>query len=147
MKVESVQIIPMSKESKWEDIPNQFEVFAITTDFTLWFDSISSYIEESKAAIDEECIAFAKRQAAYMTAPTAMFGDVIYIAKTILSDTLENVVTNGPLYAVMSEQVEDRSAEKTAFKKYIDPKTFEVKEGLWYPMKKRYKIRYGVRMY
>lgn len=146
-KIESVQVIPMSKESKWEDIPKQFEVSFITTDYVTWLSSYADSLNaQDQMMLDKECIAFAKRQSAYMMAPTAMFGDTMYAAKSKVSDTLEGVVIDGPLYRVTTEEVEDKTAEKTEFKKYNDPETFEVKEGLWYPMKKRYRLRYGVKM-
>jgi chlorite dismutase len=147
MEIESVQVIPMSKESKWEDVPRKFEVSFITTDYVTWLSSYADSLNaQDQTMLDKECIAFAKRQSAYMMAPTAMFDNTMYAAKSRVSDTLEGVVIDGPLYRVTVEEVEDKTAEKTEFKKYIDPETFEVKEGFWYPMKKRYRLRYGTKM-
>jgi hypothetical protein len=134
----------MSKESKWEDAPKPFEVFGITTDYVTW---LSAYVDKQStenSELDENCIKFAKGQQAYMLSPTAIFGNVVYASKSRRSNTLEGVVIDGPLYRVNVEEVDDKSAEKTVFTKYIDPETFELKEGLWYPKKKQYRLRYGV---
>jgi hypothetical protein len=148
MKIESIEVIPMTKESKWEDVPRQFEVSMITTNFGEWFtrmyDDVLSY--DTKANIDSECIKFAKKQQAFMLAPTAIFGSQVYVAKSRLSETLDDVVIDGPLYRVEAYMTDDTSADKTVERTYVDPNTFETLEGLWYPQKKVYKIRFGMLM-
>jgi hypothetical protein len=145
MKIESIEVIPMTKESKWEDVPRQFEVSMITTDYVTWFtkmyDDVMSYDKEPK--IDEDCIKFAKQQQAFMLAPTALFGQLVYAAKSRSADTLDGVVIDGPLYRVEYYMTDDTSAEKTVERTYIDPVSFAPMHGLWYPQKKAYKVRYG----
>lgn len=145
MKIESVEVIPMAKESKWKDAPRKFEVSMITTDYVTWFtkmyDDILSYDAEPK--IDEVCIRFAKKQQAFMLAPTALFGSHVYVAKSRSADTLDGVVVDGPLYRVAAYMIDDTTTEKTVERKYIDPVSFAPMYGLWYPQKKAYKILYG----
>jgi len=86
---------------------------------------------------------FAKRQQAFMLAPTAMFGSSVYVVKTITADNLIDIVIDGPLYKVNVFMVDDMSAEKTVERKYVDPVSFMPMYGLWYPQKKTYKVRYG----
>jgi hypothetical protein len=148
MEIESIQVIPMSKESKWEDITPVFEVSMITTDYVIWFtkmyDDLLSYGDNNyKPELDKSCLEFAKKQQAYMLAPTAIFGSQIYAAKSKTADTLDGVVIDGPLYRVECYVADDMSAEKTVEKTYIDPVTFLPTHGLWYPQKKMYKVRYG----
>ena len=149
MKIESVEVIPMSKESKWEDAPRIFEVSMITTDYVTWFtkmyDDYLSYAPDGfpKPELDEACVLFAKKQQAFMLAPTAIFGPIVYAAKSRSADTLDGVVIDGPLYRIETYMADDTSAEKTVERRYVDPVTFLPMHGLWYPQKKRYKVRYG----
>jgi len=149
MKIESVEVIPMSKESKWEDAPKVFEVSMITTDYVVWFtkmyDDYLSYAPDGfpKPELDESCVLFAKKQQAFMLAPTAMFGSLVYVAKSRSAESLSNVIIDGPLYRIETYLADDKSAEKTVERTYIDPVTFLPIHGLWYPQKKMYKVRYG----
>jgi hypothetical protein len=147
MEIESVQVIPMLKDSKWEDTNRIFEVSMITTDYATWFTSIYeeilSFVEIARPETDENCVNFAKRQQAFMVAPTAMFGSSVYVVKTITADNLIDIVIDGPLYKVNVFMVDDMSAEKTVERKYVDPVSFMPMYGLWYPQKKTYKVRYG----
>jgi hypothetical protein len=148
MIITSVEVIQMSKESKWEDIPREFEVSNITTDYLKWsdnmFDHILSYTEtDCVPEIDNFCLEFAKKHQAYMLAPTAKFGHLFYLSESKVVDTLDNVIIDGPLYRVYAFMKDDTSAEKTEERKYIDPVSFAPRYGLWYPQKKMYKIRYG----
>jgi hypothetical protein len=148
MKIESIEVIPMAKESKWEDAERIFEVSMITTDYVTWFtnmyDSAVSYNNEFVfPKLDETCLSFAKKQQAFMLGPTAIFGPSVYVAKSRSADTLDGVVIDGPLYRVEYAMTDDTSAEKTVERKYIDPVTFLPMDGLWYPQKKTYKVRYG----
>jgi hypothetical protein len=148
MIIESVQVIPMSKESKWEEAPREFEVSNITTDYVKWFtnmyDDILSYTEiEYRPEIDNFCLEFAKKQHAFMLSPTAIFGPLVYAAKSKVVDVLDNVVIDGPLYSINVYMTDDTNAEKTVERKYIDPISFAPRYGLWHPQKKMYKIRYG----
>ena len=149
MKIESVEVIPMAKESKWEDVPRQFEVSMITTDYVVWFtkmyDDYLSYAPDGfpKPELDESCVLFAKKQHAFMLAPTAIFGSLVYVAKSRSTESLDNVVLDGPLYRLEYYMADDTSAEKTVERTYIDPVTFLPIHGLWYPQKKMYKVRYG----
>ena len=152
MKIESVEVIPMSKESKWEDAPRKFEVSMITTDYVTWFtkmyDDYLSYATDGfhKLELDEACVLFAKKQQAFMLAPTAIFGPIVYASKSRSADTLDDVVIDGPLYRIETYMADDTSAEKTVERRYVDPVTFLPTHGLWYPQKKRYKVRYGEAM-
>jgi len=150
MEIESIEVIPMSKESKWEDLPRIFEVSMITTDYVTWFtrmyDDIFSYNIDSNIInpkLDESCLSFAKKQQAFMLAPTASFGSIIYAVNSKMVDTLDNIVINGPLYRVNYKMVDDMSTEKTVERTYVDPVTFRTKHGPWYSQKKVYKVRYG----
>ncbi len=151
MKIESVEVIPMSKESKWEDAESLFEVSMITTDYVMWFtkmyDDYLSYPDAvPKPELDEACVAFAKKQHAFMLAPTAMFGSLVYSAKTLSVESLDDVVIGGPLYRVETYLKDDLEAGKTIERTYIDPVSFMPKYGAWYPQKKMYRVRYGTVM-
>jgi hypothetical protein len=139
VKIESVEVIPMSKESKWEDLPSKFEVAYITTSFEKWYVNL---LEQGKY-LDAECIAFAKAQPAFMTAPTGIFDKQVYSAKARSAETLDGLVLDGPLYRISIAEIDDTNSEKSIYRKYVDPNTFEPKEGFWYSKKKVYKIRYG----
>jgi hypothetical protein len=139
VKIESVEVIPMSKESKWEDLPSKFEVAYITTSFDKWYTGAL----ENGEKMDTECIAFAKGQHAFMTAPTGMFDRLVYSAKARTAETLDGLVLDGPLYRISVTEIDDETSEKSIYRKYIDTETFETKEGFWYSKKKAYKIRYG----
>lgn len=142
MIIESIQTIPLSKESKFEDVPNTFEVAFITTSYEDWRTKVIEY--SSLVEIDLFCYQFAEKQKAFMLAPTAVFGTVAYAAKTVKVDSLDNISIDGPLYMVNTIEVDDVDAEKNIFRKYVDPESFALKEGLWHPTKKAYRIRYGV---
>jgi hypothetical protein len=144
MQFENDNVVFLRKENKTKDV-KQFEACAITTDFASWFiHNFLCYADDDKIIFDKNCFDFAKRQHVYMIAPAAMFGNAIYAAKTKIFDSLENVVIDGPLYSIVAEQIEDRTAYKNDIKQYIDSQTREVKKELCYPMKKRYIVKYGV---
>lgn len=129
----------MSKESKWEDLPSKFEVASITTSFDKWYTGAL----ENGEKMDDDCIAFARGQHAFMTAPTGMFDKQVYSAKARSAETLDGLVLDGPLYRISIAEIDDTNSEKSIYRKYVDPNTFEPKEGFWYSKKKVYKIRYG----
>ena len=139
MKIESVEVIPMSKESKWEEVPKKFEVASITTSFDKWYTGAL----ENGEKMDAECIAFAKGQHAFMTAPTGIFDKQVYAAKSCIAETIDGLVLDGPLYRISIEEIDDTNSEKSIYRKYVDPNTFEPKEGFCHSKKKGYKIRYG----
>lgn len=129
----------MSKESKWEDLPSKFEVASITTSFDKWYTGAL----ENGEKMDADCIAFARGQHAFMTAPTGIFDKQVYSAKARSAETLDGLVLDGPLYRISIAEIDDTNSEKSIYRKYVDPNTFEPKEGFWYSKKKVYKIRYG----
>lgn len=124
----------------------QFEVVGFTTSFDEWF-RIQMSKEATYLKMDRDCIQFAMKQTGFMTELKAEIGTeeyrVVYEAKTRATDSLNGVVIDGPLYAVSYIEVADTTAEKTVYQQYLDPDTFEVKEGYWYPKKTMYKVRYG----
>jgi len=149
MEIESVTVIPMSKESKWEDDESQsFEVYGITTDYVTWFTQFMDVADPKTGfeLFDDDCRAFAKKQNAFMITPTALFGKTTFAAKSRLSYTLDGLVLDGPLYRIFAIEDFDETAEKSVEQTYIDPVTFQTKTGLWYPKKKIYKIIYGVEL-
>jgi hypothetical protein len=147
MIIESIEVIPMTKESKWEDAPRLFEVSMITTDYVKWFakacEDMLPHQDRIKINIDGHCIEFAKRQKVFMLAPTAIFGTIMYAAKSKIVDTLDGIFIDGPLYRVEYVVKDDISAEKTVERTYVDPTTSLPMHGLWYPQKKMYNVRYG----
>lgn len=144
MQIESVEVIPMSKESKWEDAPKTFEVSMITTDYVKWLTSMyDEYLDSANSGIDGACILFAKRQQAFMLAPTAIFGSTVYCAVSRVTETLDNLQLDGPLYRVQTLRIDDKDSGKSVERLYTDPETFNKVYGLWYPEKKVYKVRYG----
>jgi hypothetical protein len=146
MKIESIEVIPMSKESKWEGVVKQFDVFNITTNYADWRQWLINTEKTTgvEFSMDKSCFAFARAQKAFMTSVLAIFGTTTYEAKSRVTDTLDGVTLDGLLYTVETYETADETAEKTVMRKYLDPDTFETKEGLWYPNKKIYKIRYGI---
>lgn len=145
MKIESVEVIPMRGESIWENIKNDFEVFGITTSYDEW-EKVSAdnvLLDLDNYAVTEECFEFAKRQQAFMTAPTAKFGDVLFVSRTRRAKSLDGLKIDGPLHQVYQIEVDDIDAGKTVEREYIDTETFKVTNGLWYPKKKEYVVRYG----
>jgi hypothetical protein len=146
MKIESIEVIPMSKESRFEDAEETaFVTHNITTDFETWF----STQERHNRPYDKDTIKFAKKQHAFMLAITAMFGTLVYGTRSIQVDSLDDVILSGPLFSVHSTEVFDEVEGIPVFQPYIDPYTFETKIGLSYPekgiyRKKVYKVVYGV---
>lgn len=145
MKIESVEVIPMRGESIWEDIKNDFEVFGITTSYDEW-EKVSAnnvLLDLDNYAVTEECFGFAKQQQAFMTAPIAKFGDVLFVSRSRRARSLDGLKIDGPLYQVYQIEVDDIDAGKTVEREYIDTETFMINNGLWYPKKKEYVVRYG----
>ena len=142
MEIESVEVILMSKESRFEDVEETaFELYAITTDYVTW---LSDRIKNDTLNTSEECLKFAKRQKAFMLAPTALFDKITYSARSTQVDSLDGLMISGPLLDVHPVSVSDETAGKTVMQTYRDPTTFEEKTGLWYPQKTAYIVRYGV---
>ena len=120
---------------------NRFEVEGFTTDYPTWTVGIS---DEIRTAMDEKCWGFAKKQAAFMTSPVALVGDVVYTALSVIADDLDEVkFVDGPLYEVRTVMIEDKTQGKISFRTYIDPETLAERTGDWYPLIKAYRIRYG----
>ena len=124
----------------------QFEVTGFTTSFDEWI-KIHVNKDIKYNSMDHNCLRFAMRQHGFMTALKATIGTEEYKVgseeKTITTDTLDDVVIDGPLYSVYYLDVDDMSAEKTVYKQYVNPHTFETKEGMWYPTKRFYRVRCG----
>lgn len=117
-------------------------------EFKNWKDCIHIHPDLEPVHYDEDCEIFAKQQKAYMLHPTAIFDDVMYITKTIKFDNANILYTAsnlGPLYEVYKEISTDYDSDKTVERNYIDPVTFERKYGLWYQLKSKYVLRYGVK--
>jgi hypothetical protein len=132
MKIESVQ-------------ETTFVVYAITTDYIAWLSNIIQYDTPDRMyQPDAACLKFARKQKAFMLAPTALFDNITYSARSILVDSLDELFIGGPLLNVYPVRVSDETAGKTVFQTYRDPTTFEEKHGLWYPQKTMYRVRYGV---
>lgn len=140
MKIESVEVIPMSKESKWVDVETPFEVAFITTSFDEWYTNTLEHGEKP----DGECLAFARAQKAFMLAPTGLFGQSLYVVKARMSETLDGLVLPGILYRISKTEIDDMDSEKNVYRKYVDPTSFEPKEGFWHSKKTVYKLRYGI---
>lgn len=145
MQIDSMTWIPMTKESKFEDISAPFEVAGITTDIYVWLQSFDHKEDLTFTGFfNDSCIDFAKKQKAFMTAPTAKFGNIVYGTKTKTVESLDSVVLDGPLYRVEQITAYDITKEKNVLQNYLDENTFEKVFGLYYPIKTSYKIRYGV---
>jgi hypothetical protein len=148
MKIESVEVIPMSKDSKWEETQEPYEVFGVTTSYSEWLvDSIeksSLGCNGQEFEMDSNCIEFAQKQSVFMTAPTAKFGNTLFVARTRLTPSLKDIRLDGPLYRVFTVKVDDIEAGKIVTRSYVDPDTFEIMFGPWYPKKTEYIIRYGI---
>lgn len=159
MKIESVEVIPMRKESMFEAAPLQSFECSLTTSYNEWRTnidrSLSFIINQSdygkvkrNPEFDDVCEKFAKSQKAYMTEPTGIFHDIVYTARTIALPTTDHLFAmsnTGPLYMIFKEYVDDVEAEKTEERFYVDLNTFQPMYGLWYPYKSQYRLRYGVR--
>lgn len=112
MEIESVQVIPMRGESIWEDARNPFEVAGITTSYDEWLAKMKAHdAEEEQIEIagelvpksmtfEDECIEFAKKQQGFMINPVAKFGDIIYMANAVKTETLQDFMIYGPLYKI-----------------------------------------------
>jgi hypothetical protein len=159
MKIESVEVIPMRKDSMFEGVPLQSFDCSLTTSYEEWrplidqrlnFDASGGDYSKVKKhpEFDEVCEKFAKLQKAYMTGPTSIFHDIVYVARTVALPTADHLFAmsnTGPLYMVYKEYVDDIEAGKTEERFYVDPNTFQPMHGLWYPHKAQYRLRYGVR--
>lgn len=117
MKIESVEVIPMSKDSKWEEMKEPFEVIGITTSYVEWlkdaYEKTSLGWNGQEFEMDSNCLEFARNQSAFMTAPTAKFGNTIFVACALKVSSLEDIILSGPLYSVFTTQVDDVEAGKT----------------------------------
>lgn len=158
MKIESIEVIPMNKESIFESEElNIFECVSITTSYDEWKVMHDKHLEmigyipdrsTKSPYFDEICEEFAKNHKAFMTAPTAKFGNEVYEAKTRVAETEEELYAfeaSGPLYSVLKVFIENTEAGKIVERRYVDRESFKQKYGLWYPLKSIYKIRYGVK--
>lgn len=157
MKIESVEVIPMRKDSMFEETPlNTFECSMITTSYDQWKSTIEDYVKRESEydkirklpEYDSVCERFAKVQKAFMTAPTAIFHDSVYLARAVRlpsEDHLFAMSNTGPLYTITKEYIDDTDADRTEERFYTDPSSFQRMHGLWYPYKAVYKLRYGVR--
>lgn len=157
MNIESVEVIPMRKESMFDETPLQSFECSLTTSYDEWKPVIDKFISSDlseyeklykKYEFDGICEKFAKAQKAFMLGPTGIFHDNIYIAKSVALPTAEHLFAmsnTGPLYMVYKEYIDDLEAGKTVERFYRDTITFEKKYGPWYPQKAQYRIRYGIR--
>lgn len=149
MKIESVEVIPMTKESKFEDVEREFEVFAMTTSFDEWESfALEAIKRESKynnhVQYDEQCRNYALKHQAFMTAPVAKFGNTyMVVTRRVETEYLDSFPPLGPLYSVYKTKMEDKAAGKTVFRKYRNSETFKEETGMWYPLKEVCVIRYG----
>lgn len=167
MEIESIKVIPTRKDSIFEE--NALNTFdcTITTSYEDWkasFDQeVATYTSEMNKhdlgdlsklnppppEFDSVCEDFAKSQKAYMTEPTAIFHDKVYVARTAYFENADDLMpmTNfGPLYRVEKEYYSDTKSGLTEERHYVDPITFMPMYGPWYPIKTRYRIRYGIRI-
>jgi hypothetical protein len=161
MQIESVQVIPSRKDSLFEDTPlNGFEC-TITTSYDEWKSVMDRHlavetpstpnawsVTRKPPEFDDVCERFAKAQKAFMTGPTAIFHDNLYMARTVAMPTEDHLFAmsnTGPLYMVLKEYVDNLEAERTVERFYTDPTTFKPMHGMWYPYKTQYRLRYGVR--
>lgn len=160
MKIESVEVIPMRKESMFEAIPTQSFDCSLTTSYEEWRLIIAdTHLSFNPAAgdysklkkppeFDEVCEEFARAQKAYMIGPTGIFHDIVYAARSVKLPTADHLFAmsnTGPLYMVFKEYVDDVEAGKTEERFFVDPNTFQPMYGMWYPYKTQYRLRYGVR--
>lgn len=155
MKIESMEVIPMNKESIFEE--NElytFECVNITTSYDEWKIMHDANLEnynkllsrKTNPDFDSDCELFARSHKAFMLGPTAKFDRIFYEVKTRIAHSREQLFTFehlGPLYYVMKECVDDIDAGKTVERTHIDETCTET-YGLWYPLKTIYKIRHGV---
>ena len=160
MKIESVEVIPMRKDSIFEETPLKSFECSLTTSYDEWRPIVDKHISFNVGAGDYEkikkrpefdtvCEKFAKSQKAYMTGPTGIFHDIIYQARSVAmpsEDHLFAMSNTGPLYIIFKEYVDDVDAGKTEERFYVDPNTFQPMYGFWYPHKAQYRLRYGVRL-
>lgn len=159
MKIESVEVIPMRKDSMFEAVPVQGFDCSLTTSYDQWRPIVDTHLSyntgtgdyskvKKSPEFDEVCEKFAKSQKAFMTGPTGIFHDIVYTAKSVALPTADHLfaMSNvGPLYVVFKEYVDDVEAGKTEERFFVDPNTFQPMHGLWYPYKAQYRLRYGVR--
>lgn len=159
MKIESVEVIPMRKDSMFEAVPLQGFDCSLTTSYEEWRPLVDKHLSfhtstdafpmtRKSPEFDEVCEKFARSQKAFMTGPTGIFHDIVYTARSVALPTAEHLfaMSNiGPLYVVFKEYADDIEAGKTEERFYVDPDTFKQMYGLWYPQKARYRLRYGVR--
>jgi hypothetical protein len=145
--IDSIEVIPMSKDSKFEAVDNDFEVYGITTEFSKWFEGVSNGGTDATDFgydhVNGECLAFARKQQAFMTAPTAIFAGQLYQARTIKTESLDGSI-QGPLYQVFKKYESDTTKGKTVEGEYLNEKTLMIEKGLGYPTKPIFMIRYGV---
>lgn len=159
MKIESIEVIPMRKDSMFEAIPLQSFECSLTTSYEQWRPLVDKHLSfntetgdyskvKKHPEFDEVCEKFAKSQKAYMTGPTGIFHDNVYEARAIALPTVDHLFAmsnTGPLYVVFKEYVDDVEAGKIEERFFVDPNTFQPMYGLWYPHKAQYHLRYGVR--
>lgn len=156
MQIESVEVIPMNKETIFGDYEESFEVYGITTDVHKWLKKqYSDGLSNSTIAdgfedytITKEIIEFAKKQKIFMMGPTAKLGYDVYEPRSFAVESLEEVKLEGPLINIAKIKVPDHSKELIPVS-YLDvgpSGDLEYKKGQGYPKKESYKIRYGVRV-
>jgi hypothetical protein len=103
MKIESVEVIPMRKDSMFENVPIQSFECNLTTSYEVWRPLVDQYLNlyesrdnyskvEKKPEFDEVCEKFAKSQKAYMTGPTGIFHDSVYIARAVALPSADHLL-------------------------------------------------------
>lgn len=110
MKIESVEVIPMRKDSIFEEKYEDTFDCTITTSYEEWLEPMMNIIDKNNdlglesifSEFDSVCEEFAKSQKAYMIQPAAIFHSTMYIAKTsqVEKEELYAISNKGPLYMV-----------------------------------------------
>jgi len=111
MKVESITLVPMTKESIFEDDFEDFEFSNITKNVDEWWEVQVKWNGQSFLDAVEDLYAEIKKAKYYMTAPNARFGyeTVLAVTRIItdpkeLTDMISKHGSNFLLYAVLKDR-------------------------------------------
>lgn len=148
MEIESIEVIPMNKESIFNDMKEPFEVCGLTTSLTEWMEWVKARINHDIFDIDlsDPIIkSFIENQSLFMTLPFSKIGSMLFESRSILveKEQLEYLKLDGPLHNIYKIQVEDKTKEMI-HGTYMNMETFKEEKGMVYPKKNVYRIRYGM---
>ena len=100
-KIESIEVIPMNKESIFDEPYSEDEIVNIAITYEEWetfnynrtneMNSSSTFNSDFKDEVKDDLLEFAKKAKGYMINPTAKIGTKMIVAKTYKANSIEEL--------------------------------------------------------